>query len=54
MEEAVDVAEEKLLSGRQPHAEHDDDRDAQELQRRELQAWDERLEEGSEQERDTG
>ena len=54
LEEAVGVAEEKLLSGRQPSSEHEDDRDAEELQRRELQAWDERLEEGPKKERDTG
>lgn len=52
LEEAVDVAEEKLLSGRQS-AQDADDRDAEEQQRKELQAWDDRFEKDSEKERDT-
>ena len=52
LEEAVDVAEEKLLPGRQG-SQDADDKNAEELQRRELQAWDDRFEKDSEKERDT-
>ena len=52
LEEAVDVAEEKLLSGRQT-LQDAGDRDAEELQRKELQAWDDRFERDSDKERDS-
>lgn len=52
LEEAVDVAEKKLLAGRQPDSGDKDDTDGEELQRRELQAWDEKFEKDSEKERD--
>lgn len=48
----MDVAEEKLLPGRQ-RSQDADDREAEELQRRELQAWDDSFEKDSEKERDS-
>ena len=44
LEEAVEFAEEKVLSDRQPSSQEKDDRDSEELRQRELQAWDEKLE----------
>ena len=54
LEEAVEVAEERLLSDRQPSSQEKDDRDSEELRRRELQAWDEKLDSSSKKERDNG
>lgn len=54
LEEAVEVAEEKLLSGRSPSTQGEGDREAEELRRRELQAWDEELGRSSKKERDNG
>ena len=54
VEEAVEVAEEKLLSDRPSSTQEKDDKEAEELVRRELQAWDEKFEKGSRKERDHG
>ncbi len=52
MEEIVEVAEEKLLSDKRSSTQEKDDKQAEELMRRELQAWDEKLERGSKEGRD--
>lgn len=54
MEEAVEVAEEKLLSDKPSSTQEKDDKEAEELVRRELQAWDEKFKKGSRKERDHG
>ena len=50
----MEVAEEKLLPGRQPRSQEAEDREAEELQRRELQAWDERFGQDAKKERNRG
>ena len=52
MEEAVEVAEEKLLPDMPSSTQEKDDKKAEELMRRELQAWDEKFEKGGRNERD--
>jgi len=54
LEEAVEVAEQRVLSDRQPSSQEKDDRDSEELRRRELQTWDEKLDSSSKKERDNG